>query len=507
MPRLTTAFESATLTAGEGRKLSGTAVPFGVASAPAMDGQRYRFAGGPDNGMLGVATVRGHDDDAVEGVVSAETAHDDRLEVEVVLLDTQLGRDGHAEAAARVRNGFSVSFDPVECTEADDGVIDVTRWNVRHLGHVRRAAFGDATPAIAASAQTEEVIVAATTTEVPPTVDLAPLNARLDQLEARALEVRQPEPPRLSVREAFALQFTASRPAGRLLALADVISSGNSGVLPPVWSSEVRNTLDGMRYLFPHVGKVAFPSSGYTLTLPKVINHTTVGPRGTEKTQIPSSALTTGQDIYSATWYAGGVDIALEVVLQSDPSIVAIVVDDLLRAYAAVTDQALTSALEAAGTPAGSTLDTTTYAAFVADVVTAGDQIRVATGQFGDRLSLTTASWKKVIGMVDQQGRRILSTGGATNADGSAQLTAGAVDIGGITVFHNPRAAEDMQFNTVSARVAERPPVQVQADNVALMGRDLGILGAMMDLPVYPAGIVVHSATVRAGTQQGGPKR
>lgn len=325
-------------------------------------------------------------------------------------------------------------------------------------------------------------------------VDLQPIMQRIDQLEARSMERHQLPQRTLSVRDALVAQL-ADVKGGRLRALADVLSSGNSGVLPPAWSSEVRNTLDGMRYMFPRVGSVAFPSSGYTLTLPKVVNHTTVGPRGAEKTQIPTSALTTGQDIYTATWYAGGVDVALEVIAQSDPSILGIVVEDLLRAYASVTDLALTSALEAAATPAGSTLDTSDYGAFVADIITSGDAIRVATGQFGDQLSLTTASWKKVLGFVDTTGRRILASGGATNSDGSVQLTGSQVDVAGITVFHNPRAAEDMQFNTISARVAEKPPIQVQNDNVALMGRDVGILGAFMDMPVYPAGIIVHSAT------------
>lgn len=334
-----------------------------------------------------------------------------------------------------------------------------------------------------------------------PVVDLAPISERIDQLEARMSAPATSVPARaLSVREALVMQLADAKGAGRLRALADVVSSGNSGVLPLVWTSEVRNVLDSMRYIFPRVGSMAFPSSGYSLTLPKVVNHTTVGPRGTEKTQIPSSALTTGQDTYTATWYAGGVDVALELILQSDPAIQAVIVDDMLRAYATVTDQALTSALEAAATPAGSTLDTTSYGAFVADIVTEGDKIREATGAFGDQLSLTTASWKKVIGFVDTQGRRILASGGAVNSDGSAQLTAGAVDVGGITVFHNPRAAEDMQFNTVSARVAERPPLQVQADNVALMGRDIGLLGAIIDLPVYPTGIRVHSATTRTAS-------
>ena len=39
-----------------------------------------------------------------------------------------------------------------------------------------------------------------------------------------------------------------------------------------------------------------------------------------------------------------------------------------------------------------------------------------------------------------------------------------------------------------------RPPEQVSSTNVALMGRDVGIIGATIALPLYPTGI--HKFTV-----------
>ena len=130
---------------------------------------------------------------------------------------------------------------------------------------------------------------------------------------------------------------------------------------------------------------------------------------------------------------------------------------------------------------------------FVAAVLTQAEAIRVATGQFGDRLSLTTATWGQLIGFTDADGRRILAPGGATNSYGSASLLDRSVNIGGIVAFPNPRAVEDVMFNRVSVRVAERPPVTIQADDVTKAGRDVGVIGAMMDV-LYPAGIKTFSA-------------
>ena len=64
----------------------------------------------------------------------------------------------------------------------------------------------------------------------------------------------------------------------------------------------------------------------------------------------------------------------------------------------------------------------------------------------------------------------------------------------GISVFHAPALASDVLFNTKSLRKAERPPDTVSSTNVALMGRDIGIIGATICLPLYPTGI--HKFTV-----------
>ena len=237
-----------------------------------------------------------------------------------------------------------------------------------------------------------------------------------------------------------------------------------------------------------------FPTMGHTLTVPKVTQNTTVGARGTEKTEPPTQAYTTGSDTYTAAWFAGGVDVALEVIWQSDPAIWGLIVQDILGQYAVATDAAFTLAAETAATPVGSTLDIASYGALIADLVTAGETIRAATGMFGNLVSATTDDYIAILSLVDSDNRRLFATNGGTNADGSASLDARVIQVGGITIAHNPRAAETMQFNAKALRVAEKPPVTLMTDNVALLGKDLGVIGAIITLPLYPAGILVHSA-------------
>jgi HK97 family phage prohead protease/HK97 family phage major capsid protein len=424
------------------------------------------------------------------------------LEISAVIQPTARGRDAITLLNAGSISGLSVGFDPVERRQ-EKGAVQYTRARLHELSLTPLPAYPSAT--VTATRNEEEM--ADTTTEVreeaAPVVDLAPIQTRLDQIEARMIDRGAKPAHTLGVREAFAVQLMdAYQHGGKTRALADVLSSGNAGVLPPQWSSEVRNIFDRQRYLIPRLGSVAFPSAGYSLTIPKVLVHTLVGPRGAEKTTIPSRALTTGSDTFTATWYAGGVDIALELISQSDPSIYTIAVDDLLGQYAAVTDNAATLWLETVGTATGAVLDFTNYGTFVAAVMTQAEAIRAATGEPGDKLQLKSASWAKLIGMVDTTGRRIISSG--DYSDGSANLLSSSVNVGGIDVFVNPRATNDVQFNTYAARIAEKPPLQVTSDNVNLMGRDVGILGALIPLPFVAAGIKRYSVTTQEdeGTTQ-----
>ena len=414
------------------------------------------------------------------------------LAITATVLPTSRGRDAITLLRGGSLRGLSVGFQPDEMQNTPHGVT-YTRASLIELSLTATPAYQDAAVASVRSEEKEEVTMPEETREA---VDLAPIQDRLDALETR-MTAPAPEPVRhLTVVEAFTRQIAdGSEHAGRhIRALADVVSSGNSGVLPPAWSSEVVNYVDTQRYMFANTGTLAFPMTGHTLTIPYVSQETLVGPRGSEKTEIPSQALTTSETTYTADWYAGGVDVALEVIWQSSPSVWSLVVESILGQYAVVTDQALTLALETAATPVGAALDFTDYGTFSAQVITQAEVIRANTGAPGDKLSLTTASFQALLGLRDGDGRRSLSTIGSTNADGSAGFLAQTVNVGGVQCFHNPRAAEDLQYNEKSARKAEKPPVTLTSDNVALMGRDIGVIGAMIPLPVYATGLFVYSA-------------
>lgn len=475
--------------------IEGRAVPYGQTID--LGGITETFARGAvdPSDLVGAPLLWQHDRGEVVGTITDAHNGDDGAYFTAAIIGTSRGRDALVALRSGAVKGLSVGFERIPDGDTWSGnAVTRSKVRVREVSVATIPAYPDA-EALAVRQQEQE----STMQDAPevPQVDLSTLATREDltALEARITTMAPaPRAPQLSVRDAFAMQLTDARDRRQIRALDDVLSSGNAGLLPPNWSSEVRNYVDSQRYAFNAVGSIGFPSSGYTLTIPKVTQNTSVAARGTEKTNPSSTALETGSDTYTAAWYAGAVDVALELIWQSDPAVFPIIVENILSQYAAVTDDALTGQIEAAGTPTTAVLDFTDWGTVSAQIISAAETIRAATGMWGDRLMLTTASWQSLIGLMDADGRRVFAPGGPSNSDGQAPLLSRSINIGGVFAFHNPRAAEDAQFNTKSARVAEKPPVTLTSDNVALLGRDLGVLGAYIWVPAYPAGILVHSA-------------
>jgi len=476
-------------------EIEGLAVPWGTRIEYA--GLQEEFARGaisPDD-AIGTILLDHHKRDAPIGVITHAEDTEEGLTITAKVSSTSAGRDLLQLGRDGIPLGLSVGFQPIETREASHGLV-YEKAMLAELSVVSLPAYRDAR--ITATREEEAPMTQEPTTDTreAPAVDLAPIQERMEQLESLLARRQQDTPSRtLSVREAFAIQVADTITHKQVRALGDAISSGNAGVLPPDWSSMVRGYLDGNRWLASRLGTMAFPATGQTLTVPDITVEPTVANRGTELTEIPGApAFQTGSDTFTAQWLSGGQRIAIELLETSSPEIGALIASRLLLAYSQASDKYLAQTIEAEATPTTAVLDFTDYGTFVAQVIDAAETIRAASGTPGDRLALTTASWKSLLGLVDADGRRVLSTTGAQNADGAAPITSTAVDVGGVLCFHSVNSQEDMQFSTATAAFAEKPPMTLTETNVDVMGRSIGVLGAVIALPLYPAGILVHSA-------------
>jgi hypothetical protein len=415
------------------------------------------------------------------------------------LADTERAREALSLTRDGITRGLSVGFEP-DVFENRKGVRVHTRARLRETSLVTFPAYAGAgvlsVRKEGKDMETEEAVVEDVVEEVV-VPDIAGLETRMEtgfreiRNQIGALALADDPKPSISLNAAFAeaLRMVADKPAENR-ALADVIGTGTGnaeGLLFNTFVPELRGVLDSRRPFFAAAGTVGFPDSGYGLVFPRRTQSTVVAKRSGEKTEIPSRELTITQATYAMEWFAGGVDVSLELISQSSPSVLEVIATDLQAQYAIVTEDEFVSDVEASATASGDALDTATWPAFVADVVSASAAIRTATGAPGDRLALTTASWQALVGLLNPSQPSISFGAGP-------DFVAESVNVGGIAAFHSPYSTVDVQFNTTALRKAEKPPLTVTSTNVALMGRDIGILGATIFLPLYPAGILKHAA-------------
>lgn len=351
-------------------------------------------------------------------------------------------------------------------------------------------------------------MAAAPTTDADP--DLAPIAERIDQLEARIATAERP-PPEVSQRPDVPAVFTAMvREYGQDRSrigrnAADMVTGGNPGLTSTERTSqEIIEYFDATRYFCSRVAAMPFPETGITHTLPVKTQRSQVG-QAAEKSAPPSRAITTAVTQFTGVWYKGYLDISYELIRTSSPGAVTVAVDDMLEEAAVESELEFITYVESAATDLAP-LDFTDYGSFVASVRAAVRAVRAAAGKGQPKFALTSDNWDKLLGFVDTTDRRQLATMGAQNADASALLTAEEVGLAGIVFFESPHSTIDIAFNDNSLKRSELPPLQLTADNVPLIGRDVGVLGNIMAVTRIPAGIIALQTGTRA-VQSAGSKK
>ena len=279
-------------------------------------------------------------------------------------------------------------------------------------------------------------------------------------------------------------------------ALADVIgdlgSADASGIVPDFyWAAGLQHLTDRRRPLYATGGAAPFPSSGNNLVLPRVTQSTSVAKRAAQKGAANSQALQAVAQTFPIQWFDGAVDVALELIAQSDPGILGVIAQDMLTQYAKAVELDATTLLTAAATHTGAALDTATYGALVADIITTSDLIEDAVGSPGNILGVTPAQWIAILSLMDGGDRRQFSIINPSNADGTGSLVTRGIDVGGVFIYRAPAATFAVQYNQDSYKNGEKSPMNVQALNVELMGRDVGILGATVNT-FWQAGIYTY---------------
>lgn len=455
-----------------------------------------RFARGaitPDD-AIGRPLLWAHDRAEPVGHITAADDTPVGLTITAVVQPTSRGRDAITLLRAGSLRGLSIGFQPVDQRNTPTGV-EYTRAALAELSLTPTPAY---TAAAVTATREEEPTVAEETTRSEAVVDLAPITERIDQLEARMAERRDtPTPDPLPVREAFALMVREyGQDRSKINVRADMVSSGNTGLTSTERTSrEIIDYFDASRYFVSRVASIPFPETGIVHTFPRKTQRSQVG-QAAEKAAAPSRAITTDTVQFTGVWYKSALDISYELIRTSSPGAVQVAVDDMLDEAAVESELEFVAAVEAASTlSAGGALDFTDAGTLGAKVRAVVRELRAAAGRGTPMFALTPASFDQLVTMTDGDGRRLFATSGPTNADGSTDLVSDSVSAFGCVFFDSPHSTDDIAYNDNSLKVSELPPLQLSADNVPLIGRDVGLLGNIMAVPRIPEGVLRLAAT------------
>jgi hypothetical protein len=495
------AFAEPTATDSTGRRIRGVVVPYGVASAPTQNGNRYRFNRPPTNADQLVDLVREHDDDAVVGRLEAWEPAEGHLAATVRTFATTAGNDALVEASEQVRTGFSIGADAAgDMVLADDGVYDVAEWSARHIGLVRRPSFSAATITSVAASQPDpdkEPEKPDNDQDEDDDEDPKPEDPdEDDDQEDEVTDTQTPAPPvELARRSRRPADLTFAKARDELAAavrrspdaafvnaaLSDIIPTDDAGAgfLQPQWLDELWTPVAARRPYIESINRQAL-TTGTKVYGWRWVETPVVGPYAGNKTPIPSNKATTEPAEAPISRLAGGWDVDRIYVDLGNAGFLEAFFRAATLDYGLKTEAMVSTALQADATDATAT-DLLGALGVIAQSLSAVGAtpgfIGVASDLWGDFLSLTAdaAPWWL-----------------ASSANVSLGAAEGAVS--GLRFFVDPTLPAGHVLggdrNAATYFEASPAPLRVQAVNIPNGGIDIAVFGYQAVLVNDPRAIV-----------------
>lgn len=276
-------------------------------------------------------------------------------------------------------------------------------------------------------------------------------------------------------------------------ALADVITTDNTGVVPDAFISEMIGIIDPARPFMASTRQLPTPAAGTRMVVPVIEQRPLVGKQATQKAEVASRKTIISTDDFAMETHAGAGDLSLQLIRRSSPEFLSLWLELLGEAYAVDTENAAVDALLAAAVNAG----VASFDPLTGDI-SFGEAFlnaqAVSRRLFPDTLWLSTPA---VAAFIDAK-----TDGTNLPMFGTIQLNAqanGGVSgsVSGLNVVHVPALDDE----TVDAIVgpsrgfawAEDGTYTLQADVPAKAGRDVGLVGFTWFAPWYPGAFTTYA--------------
>jgi hypothetical protein len=499
-----------------GRRIRGVVVPYGVASAPTSNGNRYRFHRPPTNADELIDLVREHDPDAVVGRLDGWEHGVDHLAASVRPFSTTAGNDALIEATERVRTGFSIGADAVDPILAADGVYDVGDWTARHIGLVRRPAFTDSTITSVAASQAppqdddqDQDDQDDETTE-DTTADLEDDDQEDD--DVTTIQSTTTPPVELARRPRRSADLTFARARDELAdairrspdaafvnaALSDIVPAGDAGggFLQPQWLGELWTPIAARRDYINSLNRQTL-TTGTKVYGWRWATTPVVGSYAGNKTPIPSNAAATEPAEAPISRLAGGWDVDRIYVDLGDPGFLEAFFQAATRDYAIKTEGLVSAALQADATD-----ETATDLVGALGVIA---QSLSAVGATPGFVGVASDLWGEFLGITADQAPWWLASGSSVSLAGSEGT------VSGLRFFVDPNLPAGHVLggdrNAATYYEAVPAPLRVQAVNIPNGGIDIAVFGYQAVLVNDPRAIIdVTVAALPLATSRGTAK-
>lgn len=393
----------------------------------------------------------------------------------------------------KVLRRASILFAPLDggTTHRPDGVLERSKADLRRVAIVPRGAYPGAE------------VVAMRSEEVPP-VTTEPLTLEAVEAAVRTIVAEAipapvisvpgvpPEPGVLeraeSLSDAYQRVLDGDEELAR--ALADAITSDAPSVVRPAWLGDIRGIIDRGRPTITAFGRAPLPESGMEVNWPTFDGdfEDRVGEQTAQKTEIVSKKIVLDSDSAALKTYAGGVDLAWQIIRRSSPPYRDAVIRILTIAYGIVTDTAMSAAAQAAAATGPTIPATPNAAAIAAALFEASGMVEDATGVPASFVLAGTNAWLTIAaaqGLVPAQY-------GTQNVSGTADARSLQVNVSGLPIIRARHLDPDSALVStgIAADWLEDGPRTAEQDVVAKLGTDTAVWGIGAPAIFIPNGIV-----------------
>jgi phage head maturation protease len=293
-------------------------------------------------------------------------------------------------------------------------------------------------------------------------------------------------------------ELVAISPGLQTRAVADVTSPGNLGAVPPQYRSEIIGEINRSRPFLESTREVPAGQAGLTFNFPKIGQRPLTGVQATEKAELPSRATTVTTESFEAVTVAGVGDLSLQLLRRSSPQFLTLWLDLLAESYAINADsEAVTALLAETSVVEGGVLDPA-VPNFGGAFLNAAAAANGSASLMPDRLWLSTAAIAAFIDAVEPVGG-----GGRPLYPGLAQISGVTSAAGGgpVPIVMRPvwvpaldgRGLDVIAGPSRGFAWAEDGTYTLSADVPSKAGRDVGLVGMLWFMPMYPAAFTSYT--------------